>query len=143
MINSATGMRPGERYGINSALQPHQFPGFFLDGKYFLAPELLTAVGWLEGQQFLYDQLDGAGDPLFADRIAGTIENLTLTLTDGAQLQIEALENHASREQQATEIEEDLQQARRKPPALLIIAGGVTLGLFCCLLYRRANTHRA
>ncbi len=143
MINSATGMRPGERYGINSEQQPHQFPGFFLDGKYFLAPELLTAVGWLEGQQFFYDQLDGAGDPLFADRIAGTIENLTLTLTDGVQLQIEALENHASREQQAAEIEEDLQQARRKPPALLIIAGGVTLGLFCCLLYRRANTHRA
>ncbi|EIK94797.1 hypothetical protein PMM47T1_19913 [Pseudomonas sp. M47T1] len=143
MINSATGMKPGERYGINSGQQPPRFPGFFLDGKYFLAPELLTAVGWLEGQTFLYDHLDGTGAPLFADRIAGTIENLTLTLADGAQLPIEALENQPLGEQQANEVEDDVQQAPRKAPALLIIVGGVTLGLLCCVLYRRASIHRA
>lgn len=57
MIDSATGMKPGERYLIESAQRTRNFPGFFLDGKYSLAPELLTAVGCLEGQKFLYDEL--------------------------------------------------------------------------------------
>lgn len=86
MIAPATGMRHGERYVVDSVERAHHFPGFFLDGKYYLGPELQTAVGWLEGQQFLYDQLDPTGEPVFPGRVAGTIEDLTLTLADGAQL---------------------------------------------------------
>jgi NAD(P)-dependent dehydrogenase (short-subunit alcohol dehydrogenase family) len=88
MIDSLTGMRPGERYAVESLERTWQFPGFFLDGKYYLGPELMTAVGWLQGQKFLYDQLDPAGEPVFPDRVAGTIENLTLTLADGARLKL-------------------------------------------------------
>jgi len=86
MIDPATGMRPGERYHVESLERTPHFPGFFLDGKYYLGPELQTAVGWLEGRQFLYDQLDPTGEPVYPGRVVGTIENLTLTLSDGARL---------------------------------------------------------
>ena len=49
MIHSLTGMRPGERYAVESLERTRNFSGFFLDGKYYLEPELMTAVGWLEG----------------------------------------------------------------------------------------------
>ncbi len=55
MIDQATGMKPGERYCVENIERAHQFPGFFQDGKYYLGPELLTAVGWLEGTRFIYD----------------------------------------------------------------------------------------
>ncbi|WP_131108271.1 SDR family oxidoreductase [Pseudomonas sp. Sample_10] len=88
MINSLTGMKSGERYTIERLEHTHGFPGFFLDGKYYLEPELMTAVGWLEGQQFLYDELDPTGKPVFPNRVVGTIEDLTLTLADGARLKL-------------------------------------------------------
>lgn len=88
MIDTATGMKPGERYSVGNIEREHPFSGFFLDGKYYLGPELLTAVGWLEGQRFIYDQLDPAGEPVYPDRVAGTITALTLTLVDGASLQL-------------------------------------------------------
>lgn len=92
LIDPATGMRPGERYRIDNIEREHQFTGFFLDGKYYLGPELLTAVGWLEGRQFVYDSLDAAGEPQFPGRIAGTIEGLQLTLADGSTLGLERIE---------------------------------------------------
>lgn len=80
MMNAATGMKPGERYQVENAERGYQFQGFFLDGKYYLGPELLTAVGWLEGQRFVYDDLDASGEPVFPDRVAGTIEDLVLIM---------------------------------------------------------------
>lgn len=94
MIDSATGMSPGERYAVESLERTRSFCGFFLDGKYYLGPELLTAVGWLEGQTFIYDELDALGDPVFPDRVAGTIENLTLVLADGARLKLHPIPVH-------------------------------------------------
>lgn len=86
MIDPATGMKAGERYTIESLERARHFPGFFLDGKYYLGPELMTAIGWLEGKQFFYDELDPTGEPVFPDRLAGIIEDLTLILADGARL---------------------------------------------------------
>jgi hypothetical protein len=86
MIDPATGMKPGERYAVESLERAHQFQGFFLDGKYYLDADLLTAVGWLEGQQFLYDDLDAAGNPVFPHGVAGAIEDLTLKMADGVSL---------------------------------------------------------
>ncbi|MBC3409789.1 short chain dehydrogenase [Pseudomonas sp. SWRI51] len=91
MIDLATGMRPGERYRIENTERVHPFPGFFLDGKYYLGPELLTAVGWLEGTRFIYDALDPTGEPVFPNRAAGNIENLVLTLVDGTRLEVSRL----------------------------------------------------
>ncbi|PYB70556.1 hypothetical protein DMX11_21585 [Pseudomonas sp. LB-090624] len=88
MIDQATGMKPGERYCVENLERAHQFPGFFQDGKYYLGPELLTAVGWLEGDRFIYDSLDAEGAPVFPDRVAGTINDLTLNLVDGTALQL-------------------------------------------------------
>ena len=88
MIDQSTGMKPGERYAIENGERTRLFSGFFLDGKYYLEPELQTAIGWLEGQRFLYDELDPTGEPVYPDRVAGTIENLTLTLADGARLKV-------------------------------------------------------
>ncbi|MHC8299450.1 short chain dehydrogenase [Pseudomonas sp. ZS1P83] len=95
MIDSLTGMKPGERYVVESLERTRSFPGFFLDGKYYLGPELMTAVGWLEGQQFFYDELDPSGEPVFPDRIAGTIEGLILTLIDGARLKLNKVRYNA------------------------------------------------
>lgn len=91
MIAPETGMKPGERYRIDSVERAPQFPGFFLDGKYYLGPELQTAVGWLEGQTFLYDMLDPNGEPIYPDRVVGTIEALTLVMADGLRLAIERM----------------------------------------------------
>jgi len=91
MIDQSTGMKPGERYAIENGERTRLFPGFFLDGKYYLEPELQTAIGWLEGQRFLYDELDPTGKPVYPDRVAGTIEDLTLTLADGARLKVNRL----------------------------------------------------
>jgi hypothetical protein len=91
MIAPETGMKPGERYRIESVERAPQFSGFFLDGKYYLGPELQTAVGWLEGQKFLYDQLDPNGEPVYPDRIVGTITARTLELADGLRLSIEEM----------------------------------------------------
>lgn len=92
MIDPTTGMKAGERYAVENVERAHQFPGFFLDGKYYLGPELLTAVGWLEGDRFIYDNLDAAGEPVFPDRVAGHIRDLTLTLVDETVLKLSRLE---------------------------------------------------
>ncbi|ATP50628.1 short-chain dehydrogenase [Pseudomonas putida] len=96
MIDQATGMKPGERYCVENVERAHQFPGYFQDGKYYLGPELLTAVGWLEGTQFIYDSLDAEGEPVFPDRIAGTIEGLKLVMADGTTLELCPLEASAT-----------------------------------------------
>ncbi|AVD91513.1 short-chain dehydrogenase [Pseudomonas sp. SWI36] len=92
MIDQATGMKSGERYRVENVERAHQFPGFFQDGKYYLGPELLTAVGWLEGTRFIYDSLDAEGEPVFPNREAGTVEGLTLTLIDGTSLELSRIE---------------------------------------------------
>lgn len=92
MIDQATGMKSGERYRVENVERAHQFPGFFQDGKYYLGPELLTAVGWLEGTRFIYDSLDAEGEPVFPNREAGTVEGLTLTLVDGTSLELSRIE---------------------------------------------------
>ena len=92
MIDQATGMKPGERYSVENLERAHQFPGFFQDGKYYLSPELLTAIGWLEGDRFIYDSLDAEGEPIFPGRVAGTISDLTLNLVDGTSLQLSRIE---------------------------------------------------
>ena len=83
MIDTATGMRPGERYALENLERTPNFSGFFLDGKYYLGPELMTAVGWLEGQTFIYDELDATGEPVFPDRVAGTLEIRRPAAPDG------------------------------------------------------------
>jgi hypothetical protein len=88
MIDESTGMIPGVRYEIDNRERVEPFAGFFLDGKYYLTPELQTAIGWLEGNRFIYDQLDPDGEPIFKDRLAGTIKDLKLTLSDGMTLEI-------------------------------------------------------
>lgn len=92
MINPSTGMRIGERYAIESSENPHLFSGFFLDGKYYLHPDLLTAVSWLEGQRFIYDELDSLGEPVYPEKMVGTIDDLSLTMEDGGVLKLIAIE---------------------------------------------------
>lgn len=111
MIDPTTGMKPGERYCVESLERAHQFHGFFLDGKYYLDAELLTPVGWLEGQQFLYDDLDGEGNPVFPEGVAGIIEDLTLRMADGAALPLTKI--HVTVPDQEYEQED---QAQPTPP---------------------------
>ena len=75
MIDPATGMKAGERYIVESLERTRHFPGFFLDGKFYLGPELMTAIGWLEGQQFYYDELDPTGEPVFPNQHLFALKN--------------------------------------------------------------------
>lgn len=136
MIDPSTGMKPGERYSVESVERGHQFPGFFLDGKYYLGPELLTAVGWLEGQRFIYDNLDPSGEPVFPERIAGTVDNLTLTLVDGTPLALTSIDEAAFADQPAAAAaEEELYLPEGSRPAapgrgsmLLALSAAMLLG---------------
>ncbi|EKT4560749.1 SDR family oxidoreductase [Pseudomonas putida] len=127
MIDQATGMKPGERYCVENIERAHQFPGFFQDGKYYLGPELLTAVGWLEGTRFIYDSLDAEGEPVYADRVAGTVEGLKLVLVDGTALELSMIEASAT----LAPAPEDLtpaQAAEPAPPAAAVSTQGPLRG---------------
>ena len=133
MIHLLTGMKPGERYAIESLEHTHGFPGFFLDGKYYLDPELMTAVGWLEGQQFLYDELDSEGKPVFPNRVVGTIEDLTLMLADGARLKLNQVRYNAQVDLSTQEINAtpDLNRRKASGPLLdkLVVITGASSGI--------------
>ncbi|MBI6952006.1 short chain dehydrogenase [Pseudomonas sp. CCOS 191] len=123
MIDPATGMKPGERYAVDNLERVHPFTGFFLDGKYYLGPELLTAVGWLEGRRFIYDNLDATGEPVFANRIAGEIKDLVLTLADGTPLAVSRLE-HWPPDEGAGEVEQPGQRpSTPEAPAFAAVQG--------------------
>jgi hypothetical protein len=154
MIAPETGMKPGERYRIESVERAPQFPGFFLDGKYYLGPELQTAVGWLEGQNFLYDQLDPNGEPVYPDRIVGTITARTLELTDGLRLSIEEVPFQAEALTPFQTLDEVTLETRpraisqrhtaaglRKPiqPSPLLVAGAALLVGLCLLAINRSG----
>jgi len=117
MIDQTTGMKPGERYSVENVERAHQFPGFFLDGKYYLGPELLTAVGWLEGTTFIYDSLDAQGEPVFPDRVAGTLEGLKLMLIDGTALALSRIEASSILASATDEFEQDPPPAEPSRPA--------------------------
>ncbi len=53
MINPTASMKMGERYSVEQIGDTHPITRFFLDGKYFLRPERLSAVGWFEGQKIV------------------------------------------------------------------------------------------
>jgi len=153
MIDPATGMRAGERYHVESLERTPHFPGFFLDGKYYLGPELQTAVGWLEGQQFLYDQLDPTGEPVYPVRVAGTIEDLTLILGDGARLKLNEMAYDAPR-YLPTEMTDDIllngvshlyPQASVRPirPSPLLVIGAALLVSGCLLAFNRLGSRRS
>ncbi|WP_439958756.1 SDR family oxidoreductase [Pseudomonas silesiensis] len=133
MIDSLTGMKPGERYAVESLERTRNFPGFFLDGKYYLGPELMTAVGWLEGQRFLYDELDPVGEPVFPDRVAGTIEDLTLTLIDGARLKLNKVRYNAPVDLSSSEARDRSEVYRRDPASALynklVVITGASSGI--------------
>jgi hypothetical protein len=147
MIDPATGMRPGERYNVDSLERAPHFPGFFLDGKYYLEPELQTAVGWLEGQQFLYDQLDPTGEPVYPGRVVGTIEDLTLTLGDGARLALNTVPYEAQ-QYLPTQMTDDIlgdAGAERLPirPSALLVVGAALLVSGCLLAFNRLGHRRS
>jgi hypothetical protein len=154
MIAPETGMKPGERYRIESVERAPQFSGFFLDGKYYLGPELQTAVGWLEGQNFLYDQLDPNGEPVYPDRLVGTITARTLELTDGLRLSIEEIPFQAEAVTPFRSFDEVTVEPRplaisqrhtaaglRQPmqPSALLVAGAALLVGLCLLAINRSG----
>jgi hypothetical protein len=154
MIAPETGMKAGERYSIESVERAPQFSGFFLDGKYYLGPELQTAVGWLEGQNFFYDQLDPNGEPVYPDRIVGTITARTLELSDGLRLSIEKMPFQAEAVSPLRTFDEATVETRplaisrrhtasglRQPmqPSALLVAGAALLVGLCLLAINRSG----
>lgn len=130
-MNNSTGMMAGQRYSIGNVTGAQEFPGFFLDGKYFLHPELLTSVGWLDGDRFIYDQLSSTGEPVFEGGVAGTIKDLTLTLVDGTPLSLTELEFAAQRDEPAEHkvaiANEGNLEKRIANPAFLLATASITI----------------
>ncbi|RCL28515.1 short chain dehydrogenase [Pseudomonas sp. AFG_SD02_1510_Pfu_092] len=141
MIDPATGMKPGERYQVENLERVHQFPGFFLDGKYYLGPELLTALGWLEGQRFIYDALDATGEPVFPGRAAGDIKDLTLILVDGTRLQLSRIDAEAAASTADADRAAQPAGRHKRPnrPGVLSVAAMLLLGGCAFALLRRAR----
>ncbi|MFW9080928.1 short chain dehydrogenase [Pseudomonas sp. P2757] len=148
MIAPSTGMKSGERYTVESIERARHFPGFFLDGKYYLSPELLTAVGWLEGNRFLYDELDPRGEPVFPGRVAGVIEDLTLTLADGARLPLNQMPYEAQDSMLADTLSSPLDYEQLPPapamprPSARMLLTGAALLLGTYLLATRSRRQR-
>ncbi|WP_426201460.1 short chain dehydrogenase [Pseudomonas sp. TWP3-1] len=148
MIAPSTGMKSGERYTVESIERARHFPGFFLDGKYYLSPELLTAVGWLEGNRFLYDELDPSGEPVFPGRVAGVIEDLTLTLADGARLPLNQMPYEAQDSMLADTLSPPLDYEQLPPapamprPSARMLLTGAALLLGTYLLATRSRRQR-
>jgi hypothetical protein len=140
MIDSLTGMKPGERYTVESLERTRHFPGFFLDGKYYLGPELMTAVGWLEGQHFFYDELDPTGEPVFPDRLAGRIEDLTLVLADGARLKLNKVRFNAPLDSPSPA--GGRRDNERRPSLLAAVCASLLLGGCLYALSRRGRRER-
>ncbi|MBC3362737.1 SDR family oxidoreductase [Pseudomonas sp. SWRI154] len=131
MIHPATGMKPGERYVIEDLERAPHFPGFILDGKYYLGPELNTAVGWLDGQRFIYDQLDPTGEPVYPNRVAGTIEDLTLIMADGVRLKLAPIHAETNRPSQQPKDRADPAQGSKASPLAekLVVITGASSGI--------------
>ncbi|MFJ5300911.1 short chain dehydrogenase [Pseudomonas sp. NPDC088368] len=129
-MNRLTGMMAGRRYSIENVRGAPEFAGFFLDDKYFLHPELLTAIGWLDGDHFIYDQLSSTGEFAFPGGVAGTIKDLTLTLGDGRSLTITELETAAQPEgvtEQTCGSADELLPEKRPNPAFLFATTAATV----------------
>jgi hypothetical protein len=146
-MNRLTGMMAGRRYTIENVRGAPEFAGFFLDDKYFLHPELLTAIGWLDGDRFIYDQLSSTGEFAFPGGVAGTIKGLTLTLGDGRSLAITELETSAQPEwgtehTYGSADELSLPEKRRKPAFLFATtAATVIAGYIIGRLLERRRGH--
>lgn len=93
MLEESTGMKPGKRYCLESPAHGGFFDGYFIDGQYFDAAHHGSPVGWLEGNNFIYNVVDGSGVARFPNGLAGVIKNLVLTLIDGTTIQAREVRN--------------------------------------------------
>ena len=93
MLEASTGMKPGLRYCLENPANGVVFDGFFQDGQYFDSKHHRVPIGWLEGNNFIYNEVDGNGNPRFPNRLAGVLKNLVLTMYDGTTIQTREVQN--------------------------------------------------
>jgi hypothetical protein len=143
-MNNPTGMKTGERYIIENVEGAPEFRGFFLDGKYFLHPELLTAVGWMDGDQFMVDQVSSVGESAFPGGLAGTIIDLTLKLKDGTTLTLAEVEVSAQVDDPADQSSDQANQrlAIQNPPQAFLIATTAAMVVVGYIVGRLLETRR-
>jgi hypothetical protein len=143
-MNNPTGMKTGERYIIENVKGAPEFRGFFLDGKYFLHPELLTAVGWMDGDQFMVDQVSSVGESAFPGGLAGTIIDLTLKLTDGTTLTLAEVEVSAQVDDPADQSSDQANQrlAIQNPAQTFLIATTTAMVVVGYIVGRLLETRR-
>ncbi|MDD1967496.1 short chain dehydrogenase [Pseudomonas putida] len=143
-MNNPTGMKTGERYIIENVEGAPEFRGFFLDGKYFLHPELLTAVGWMDGDQFMVDQVSSVGESAFPGGLAGTIIDLTLKLKDGTTLTLAEVEVSAQVDDPADQSSDQANQrlAIQNPAQAFLIATTAAMVVVGYIVGRLIETRR-
>ena len=143
-MNNPTGMKTGERYIIENVEGAPEFRGFFLDGKYFLHPELLTAVGWMDGDQFMVDQVSSVGESAFPGGLAGTIIDLTLKLKDGTTLTLAEVEVSAQVDDPADQSADQANQrlAIQNPAQAFLIATTAAMVVVGYIVGRLLETRR-
>lgn len=143
-MNNPTGMKAGQRYIIENVDGAPEFTGFFLDGKYFLHPELLTAVGWMDGDQFMLDQVSSVGESAFPGGLAGTIIDLTLKLKDGTTLTLAEVEVSAQVDDPADQSFDQANQrlAIQNPAQAFLIATTAAMVVVGYIVGRLLETRR-
>lgn len=143
-MNNPTGMKAGERYIIENVDGAPEFTGFFLDGKYFLHPELLTAVGWMDGDQFMVDQVSSVGESAFPGGLAGTIIDLNLHLEDGTTLTLAEVEVSAQVDDPADQSFDQANQrlAIQSPAQAFLIATTAAMVVAGYIVGRLLETRR-
>lgn len=143
-MNNPTGMKAGERYIIENVDGAPEFTGFFLDGKYFLHPELLTAVGWMDGDQFMVDQVNSVGESAFPGGLAGTIIDMNLHLEDGTTLTLAEVEVSAQVDDPADQSFDQANQrlAIQNPAQAFLIATTAAMVVVGYIVGRLLETRR-
>lgn len=143
-MNNPTGMKAGERYIIENVDGAPEFTGFFLDGKYFLHPELLTAVGWMDGDQFMVDQVNSVGESAFPGGLAGTIIDMNLHLEDGTTLTLAEVEVSAQVDDPADQSFDQANQrlAIQNPSQAFLIATTAAMVVVGYIVGRLLETSR-
>ncbi len=140
MIAPQTGMKPGQRYRIESVERAPQFSGFFLDGRYYLGLNCRPPSAGLKGKCFSTTSSTLPVSRFIRAGIAGTIEGLTLVMPDGLRLEIEEAPYLAEplapvRASLTGRIERISRQPIRPSP--LLVAGAAMLVGVCLLTISR------
>lgn len=76
-------------YRIKSPHGEGFLDGYFINGNFYQNDH---RIGWLDASTFIYCAGQANGQPAFPDMVGGHVSGLVLTMKDGTELQLVAIE---------------------------------------------------